>query len=330
MNSHLEIPLDKIRGLLIGCAIGDALGGPYEKRNNLTYTGMITDPIRYTPPFSGTRYSVVGQITDDTEMTIVLARSLLKAKGFDRNTCIQAYLDWVGSGVSTIGRNTRALFKGVGTIRGYENRLAKATAGPMDEWSISNGSLMRAGPLSLVWDNQAVIGDCSITNPHPISQDCGLIYVTAIRLALLSYPKQVIFEEIRGMPQTDAVKKVVDDVLSDTPWDLIENKGMCTKSLYCALRCFRLYDTLQDALDWTIGANPGSDTDTNGAITGALIGAYLGYDQVNRELKTQFNIKVVRGADSTKGDVPRPIQYSLADFDALTQQLYERFGRIPC
>lgn len=325
---ELEIPLDKIRGFLIGGAVGDALGGPYERRSVPSYNGIITYPIVYQNQWHGTRRSVVGQLTDDTEMTLALTRALLEKGRFQRDAVVQAYLDWVGTGVSTIGENTRNLFKGVTTLRGYENRITKATEGPIEQWSLGNGSLMRCAPLALLWNNDDVVADCCITNPHPVSQDVSLVYITAVRLALLGYTKEKIFDAIRALPQTEMVEQVIADVDHKTRRDLSRLKGLCTQALYCALYCFRYFDRLEDALDWTINENPRSDTDTNAAITGSLFGAYLGYDQLMMEPKTSSNITIVRSTDTTQGDLPRPIQYSLHDFDAVCQGLFDRFGKV--
>src|SRR5579883_1949817 len=105
-----EISLDKIRGMLIGGAIGDALGAPHE-HGNIPYTGILTERVTYHSRFHGIRTYALGQITDDTEMTLATARCLVNEKGFNRDAMVMAYLRWVDSGVTTIGQNTRALFK---------------------------------------------------------------------------------------------------------------------------------------------------------------------------------------------------------------------------
>ena len=72
-------------------------------------------------------------------MTLTVARCLVSQGGFNRDAMVMAYLKWVDSGVTTIGKNTRDLFKGVTTLRGYENRYADILKAPLDQWSQSNG-----------------------------------------------------------------------------------------------------------------------------------------------------------------------------------------------
>ena len=322
-----EIPLGKIRGMLIGGAVGDALGAPHE-HGAIPYTGILTQRVTYHSRAHGLRSYALGQITDDTEMTLALARCLATEEEFNRDAVVMSYLKWVDSGVTTIGQNTRTLFKGVITLQGYESRYADVIATPLDKWSQSNGSLMRASPLALIWDNDVALTDCKITNPHPINQDANLIYVTALRLALLGYSQEKIFETIQTMPQTPEVASVIQEVLNQIPRDISQQKGWALHSLYCALWCLRYYNTLEDAIDWVISTHPGSDTDTNASIAGCLMGAMIGYDVLSNESKTRVNLQTVRSCDSRTGDVPRPIEYSLADFDTLTLRLYELFGKV--
>lgn len=56
-----------------------------------------------------------------------------------------------------------------------------------------------------------------------------------------------------------------------------ETKGGVGTAFYMAIKSFLNFDNFQDAIDWIIGEHPRSDTDTNGAIFGALMGAKLGF-----------------------------------------------------
>ena len=69
---------DRIHGMLLMHALGDAVGAPHErigKRGAVsldTYTGVVSDPIVRNSRWQGRRVSVVGQITDDHEMLCAL------------------------------------------------------------------------------------------------------------------------------------------------------------------------------------------------------------------------------------------------------------------
>lgn len=53
------------------------------------------------------------------------------------------------------------------------------------------------------------------------------------------------------------------------------------------------------------------DTDTNAAITGALLGAYYGITKIEENEITKENIKTILNCDTTKGDIIRPKEYTL-------------------
>jgi ADP-ribosyl-[dinitrogen reductase] hydrolase len=320
------ISLDKVRGMLIGVALGDALGVPHEFRyQNAPYTGKLEHRGKLIFRFQGTYSLAIGQYSDDFEKTLTLARSLITNRGYNRDHVVKSYLEWVNSGQVMLGSNTRELFKGVTTIRGYEARYDKKFSEPQETWTCSNGATMSCSPLALLDDPSAVIIDCAVTNPHPTNLDCNRVYVAAIRLALQGVDPVQIMACVAELAQTDAVKEVLSQVLTKKTRDLAYLKGWCLHGLYCAMWCLLYTSTLQEALDWVIGQHPGSDTDTNAAITGGLIGALRGYTALMSESRTAENIAILRACDTRGGDLPRPVEYTLHDFDELTRQLHEIF-----
>lgn len=248
------IPLDKVRGMLIGVALGDALGVPHEFRyQNAPYTGKLEHRGKLIFRFQGTYNLAVGAISDDSEMTLTLARSLVANRGYHRDRTVEAYLRWANSGTPLMGSNTRELLKGVTTIRGYEARYGKKFAEPQETWTMSNGGTMRCSPLALLADPSAVIIDCALTNPHPTNLDCNRVYVAAVRLALQGVEPVQIMACVAELAQTDAVREVLSQVLAKTRRDLAHLKGWCLHGLYCAMWCLLYTSTLQEALDWVIG-----------------------------------------------------------------------------
>jgi ADP-ribosylglycohydrolase len=75
-----------------------------------------------------------------------------------------------------------------------------------------------------------------------------------------------------------------------------KTKGWICHAYFLALQSFRLFDTLEDGLNYVI--KQGGDTDTNAAITGALFGAYLGYDKISQEKMTKENIEILNKLNS--------------------------------
>lgn len=324
------LSLDKIRGMLIGVILGDALGVPHEFRyqRNVPYTGKLEHKPYLIFRYQGTLNLAVGQYSDDGEMTLTLARSLAANKGYDVDNTLQRYIMWANSGTPLMGKNTRELLKGIKTLKGYQNRYTKKfLSTPQETWTISNGSLMRCSPLALIMDNYAVIQDCSLTNPHRVNQDTNQVYVSMVRMALHGYDPVTIISQLPSIIQTDEVRSVLSEVLSKTPRDLSNMKGWCLHGLYCAIWCLLYCSSYAEAINWVIGEHPGSDTDTNAAIVGGLMGALYGYNALMKEPQTGENITILRNMDTTTGDLPRPPEYTLHDFDELTQKLYDIFGK---
>ena len=317
---------DKLAGCIIGLAVGDALGVPHEfknQRNNI-YTGLLY----LIPTFTfrnGTRRDVIGQYSDDTEMSLCILRSVIQQGHYDRNQMILSYEKWAEHS-KAMGKNTRALLKGVKTISGYQKRYQKIFGVPVSEWTQSNGSLMRAAILAFVKDRTAIIEDCTLTNPHPINIQCNIIY--CFMITVCNYPKHLVIEVIiedNYYPEIlDTIREAIQDVPttahSPDNHQRIRNlqaigKGWVLHGLYCAVWGWYHFESYQEAIDAII--RRGGDTDTNAAIAGALIGATLGYDKLIQENRTRENIQIVRTADFNLGENPRPADFSLIDFDTM-------------
>lgn len=172
---------DKYKGLLVGLALGDALGAPYEGASADKIVYATSDPISrplslHNQKYHRDRFNHIthldkGQVTDDTEMAICIINSL--SNGTDR---ILEYLEWANSENSHgIGKNTRQLFKGIKTKRGYENRYAAINTGNQ-----SNGALMRCAVLSVTRNPALYEADCRITNPNQVCINTNLIYLKLI------------------------------------------------------------------------------------------------------------------------------------------------------
>lgn len=89
-----------------------------------------------------------------------------------------------------------------------------------------------------------------------------------------------------------------------------------------ALTSFKNYS---DAMRWVITSQPGSDTDTNACIAGALIGAMLGFETIQTETQTARNIQILLEVNTNEGPTPRPLEYSPHDFYILTETAHTLF-----
>ena len=180
---------------------------------------------------------------------------------------------------------------------------------------------MRCSPLAVLSDSKHVITDCSISNPHPINIECNMIYVQACRLALQGYTPVDIFNQVASLVKTRPVYDTLQQVINKEKRDITDKKGWVLHALYCTFWCLLYHTRFEDAMEWVI--TQGGDTDTNGAITAGLLGALLGYDKILTEPKTGHNINLIRNIKPGPGDEVRPKEYTLEDFDTLTQELYQ-------
>ena len=80
-----------------------------------------------TNQYGFTTQHEVAQVTDDTEMTVTLMRTL--ARGYTRLSAIYEYHRYVNSGTYSLGRNTKELLHGYKHPKLYDTsaRLAHGT-----------------------------------------------------------------------------------------------------------------------------------------------------------------------------------------------------------
>lgn len=311
--------LDRIRGGFLGLALGDALGAPHESRRGtplIAYTGQLQYPIRWQNRFHGTGTSVIGQVTDDTTMAAALINSIVRNKGWIEEDVINSYLNWANStkGVTQfMGKNTRALFQGVKTIKGYRTRYTRLDLSSVQ----SNGSLMRAFPLVLLFyyqpdrAYQLALADTSLTNPNPVNQDATLIYLTTLRMILQGIPVSSGLPELIQLAQTTPVREALIQAAEGSSRDLTPNKGWIIHAVYVLGQVWLQVDlqkkSFPEIMRWII--LQGGDTDTNGAIGGSLLGLFYGEKKMLEDPLTRKNVEILLSADTEKGSAPLLLEY---------------------
>ena len=147
MTSNLDSPRDRIAGVLVGVACGDALGAGYEFGPPMAPQAVVDmiggGPFGFEP----------GEWTDDTSMAIAIAEVLrtgldLRARDA-QDLIVQRWLDWSHT-AKDIGNQTRA-------VLGATRRRPSAKAARIHAQahhnrsgrSGGNGSLMRTAPVAL-------------------------------------------------------------------------------------------------------------------------------------------------------------------------------------
>jgi len=295
----LNIP-DKIAGMICGLAIGDASGAPYEFMRNqkkIDFTGEIEKDTVINTMWSGKKTIPSGTITDDTEMSLVLIRSIIKNKGYNRNDIILGYEEWAKS-TWALGKHTRSLFKGIKTVKGYEKRYDKIFSNSDARENMqSNGSLMRCSPL-VVLTYEDWMEDTDLTNPSSVNNDCTNVYLCTIRDILLGISdEKTIFSNALKKVNTPEVKGIFKKIQKNIEVDVVDKKGWVLHPIYLLYRDiyagklskFTLTELITDIVLL------GGDTDTNAAICGAVYGVYKGISELDKvalnNMSKIFNVK---------------------------------------
>jgi len=289
-------------GCLLGQAVGDALGTRYEFGNSKNTKSKIAKDIdadNHLPILGQGPFNVVpGQVTDDTELALALARSLVRKGTFDIYDIAQSYVTWFNSPPFDIGATTSTAFRGTNPkINPEENyaRIQKNSA-EGNQKSLSNGCLMRISPLAITgvrWTEEnlqmAAKMDCELTNPNPIALEAVAVYVTAIRTAILTGDIKQTYESALSASSEDGeIRKLLMAAQKQPEPILLSNgKAVSTDSQYQGYLGVALQNTFYELLNTNDFEKAlvniisrGGDTDTNGAIAGALLGAIYGYESI--------------------------------------------------
>jgi len=266
---------DRFAGCLLGLACGDALGGPLEEIPNspCTIPRPVIDMIG-----GGWLKLQPGQITDDTEMTLCLARSIVACKKLDYADIAKRYVAWlddspIGAGKTCTTAITR-IKEGIPWHEAANTELGRN--------SLGNGAVMRCAPIALyAWTDDRIrakagYAESTITHLH---HDCYLStnVVTHIIASLLrGDDKKSAFRKCLLQDWTDLSRTLMSryariPTLTDAD---IKTSGEVKDTVESAIHCLLSTDTLETAI--IKAANAGGDADTRAAITGAFAGAHYG------------------------------------------------------
>ncbi len=264
--------VSRAQGCLLGQLAGDALGSLVEFRS--------PDDIRLEYPFGvheladgGTWNTIAGQPTDDSEMALMLARTLVEKRRYDADQARQAYVFWLNSGPFDVGDTVR---------RGLHGQRIFG--------SQANGAMMRISPLGIFGANYELPQvaewarqDANLTHPNPVCLQANALFAMAIAHAIATGPgPQELYRQIetwaREMnPQAELLKSITDASMAP-PSDYVHQQGWVLTAFGNALWQLLHAPNLADGVIDT--AMRGGDTDTNAAITGALLGAVYGREAV--------------------------------------------------
>ena len=286
---------NKVTDALLGLAIGDAVGVPFEfssrdKMQANPSTGMIGH---------GTYNQPKGTWSDDSSLTFCLAESLIN--GYDLKDISEKFIKWVDKAYWTahnevfdIGFTTSIAISRLKDIieEGNLDEL-KRQKYYGDERDNGNGSLMRIIPLlfyikgkpikeqfEIVWEISA------LTHRHIRAAMSCMIYLklaekllegknkidayTEMRSEIIEFWNEIEFSE----KERKHFNRLIQSDIRETKIDVLKSGGYVIEVLESSIWFFLNKDTYEETILSII--NLGHDTDTSAAIVGGLAGIYYG------------------------------------------------------
>jgi len=263
--------LRRAQGCLLGQLAGDNLGALVEFAAASEIEARHADGPRRLVD-GGVWNILAGQPTDDSEMALALARSIISEGHFAREAALEAYRAWLRSRPFDVGGTVGA------ALRDRPNPESQA-----------NGSLMRASPLGVFTYAlpAAVAGelarqDASLTHPHPACGDATAAFVVAVGHAIREGDARGAWLAACAWASEADAARLVREALAaaerEPPVCDAASQGWVRIALQNAFHALLHAPSLEQGVVDTV--RRGGDTDTNAAIAGALLGAVHGREAV--------------------------------------------------
>jgi ADP-ribosyl-[dinitrogen reductase] hydrolase len=272
---------DRFLGTLLGAAAGESLGAPHE--------GKRADEVGPLGEITGGGLWAVGEPTDDVDLTLVLLRSIVARRRFDQDDAARRYLEWFSRGPKDVGILTRASLQNLraGDSPQQASALAWEDSGRQ---AAGNGSVMCCAPIGLLHvraleglaDDAA--GASRITHYDP--RCAGGCVAVATAIALLVRGGRDAEEAIPQAAEAagavcDEVRAAVERGASRRPADIAadgDDRGYVLRTVEIAFSALATAASFEEGLVSVVAR--GGDTDTNGAVAGALLGARHGKGRI--------------------------------------------------
>lgn len=286
--------------VLVGLALGDALGVPFEFKSRAT--------IQYLAPKEmqghGTHDQPAGTWSDDSSMAFCLAESLLA--GYDLQDISEHFIAWMDEAYWTahdevfdIGNRTQIALRELKQILQQTNPIPalQARTQIQEEYENGNGALMRCIPLLFLLKGQPstqqykIIHEVSaLTHRHSRSAMACFIYLKFAEFLLQGLDKETAYSKCQESTQklwqdiqfpqkeqTHFQRLILKDIRQYTHAQC-NGSGYVIHTLEASFWCILQKDNFLDAV-WA-AIYLGEDTDTTAAVTGSLAALAFGLDDV--------------------------------------------------
>ncbi len=259
---HPDDLRDRARAAFLGLALGDALGATVEF---MTAAEIRAQYGRHREIVGGGWLHLKrGKVTDDTEMSVRIARAIDETGGWSLRAVADQLAAWLKARPTDVGSTCR---------RGIRNYILDGTLEtPRREWDAGNGAAMRMLPVALfALGDEAMLDRCALeqahlTHNHPLSDAACACIGRLVQLA------------VRGCSLAQ-LRRVADALVAKHPTFRFEGRnllstGYVVDTMQTVLHAFFSTRSFEQCLVETV--NLGGDADTAGAIAGMIAGAYYG------------------------------------------------------
>ena len=282
-----------IKSVMLGHAVGDALGVPVEF---CTREELDKNPVTDMQGF-GTYPYPAGTWSDDTSMSLCTLEAM-SHEDWNLSRIMDNFVKWLDRGEFTptgvcfdVGSTTER------AIEAYKRGASAHECGLSGEFDNGNGSLMRIHVAAIYayvnkvreWDWFALIDNISaLTHAHDRAKAGCLIYATVFNFIMMEQTKEKVREGIKFaaddlafLPEIEHYDRLFSPDFEKLPREEIKSSGYVVDTLEAALWCLLTTDNYRDCVLKAV--NLGEDTDTVAAIAGGLAGALYGYDAIPKE-----------------------------------------------
>ncbi|WP_332447791.1 ADP-ribosylglycohydrolase family protein [Sphaerochaeta sp.] len=259
---------DRALGSLLGSFVGDAFGAQTEFKMGKQVQKQFPQGIRdmdQNPRFIGE----AGEVTDDSEMAIMMIESVLQHGTYSKQAVLNAYRKWRDAGPLDIGI----------TIFGALDERFNPS-------SQANGALMRIAPLGILGSKLSIPDlmhlsdlDCSVTHVNPVCRDCNRLTAFALSLAIskgwtIHEVYAYLLEAAPSYVTRPEVLTALKAAAAEPPEGIDGNlRGWVLVAFQLAFYTLLNASSFEEGMIDVIMR--GGDADTNAAIYGALAGAFV-------------------------------------------------------
>lgn len=254
---------DHIQDVVMGACVGDAVGATLEFLKGRPPKDLVKDALAMKG--GGFLDLAPGQITDDGELTICLARALVRNKD-----PMSYYKKWLTTNPIDVGIATKQAI----------------TTGRLNTTTEANGALMRCSPIaafycqSRSYEEIAELAreEARRTHASLVCQECNAVYCVAIAHLLQNRNAKAAIEEARRHTKHPKVVTWLNESSApnvDLTEHTGENIGWVRWGFTLAFHHLYHLSSYKDAIISVVSR--GGDTDTNAAIVGAMMAALWGH-----------------------------------------------------